>query len=154
MLLREQIERLRRDHSDPILSRAGAYLDTLTVGRYAAVQTEFDAADQAVLCAVRSTGEALPVEALSDGARDQLYLALRLATLEHQLRSAEPLPFVVDDILVQFDDARTRATLQALAAFSRRTQVLLFTHHAQVAEDARALADAGGGVYVHELAAP
>jgi len=29
--------------------------------------------------------------------------------------------------------------------------VLLFTHHAQVAEDARALADAGTGVYVHEL---
>jgi uncharacterized protein YhaN len=154
-VLRGQIEQFRARNRDPMLAAAGSYLATLSGGAFTAVETDFDDRDQSVLCAVRAGGERLRVEALSTGTRDQLYLALRLAALDNYLSGdAEPLPFVVDDILVQFDDARTRATLQALAAFSRRTQVLLFTHHAQVAEDARALADAGGGVYVHELAAP
>ena len=150
-LLREQMNRLQRDHGDPILASAGGYLRTLTGGRYVAVRSEFDDADQAVLCAVRAEGEGLRVEALSTGTRDQLYLALRLATLERHLGHGEPLPFVVDDILVQFDDERTRATLQALAEFSRHTQVLLFSHHARVAQDAAALAGSGGGVFVHDL---
>jgi uncharacterized protein YhaN len=154
-VLRDQIEQFRARNRDPILAAAGGYLATLTCGEFTAVDTDFDDKDQPVLRAVRHGGARLGVEALSTGTRDPLYLALRLAALDNYLSGdAEPLPFVVDDILVQFDDARTRATLQALAAFSRRTQVLLFTHHAQVAEDARALADAGGGVYVHELAAP
>jgi hypothetical protein len=48
---------------------------------------------------------------MSDGSRDQLYLALRLATLEQHLDQAEPMPFVVDDILIGFDDRhRHRST--------------------------------------------
>ena len=66
---------------------------------------------------------------MSLGTADQLYLALRLATLETYLDRREPLPLVVDDILIQFDNARAAATLSALAALSRRTQVLVFTHH-------------------------
>lgn len=150
-VLRDQIEQFRARNRDPILAAAGGYLCTLTGAAFSAVDTDFDDKDQPVLCAVRESGARLRVEALSTGTRDQLYLALRLATLEHHVRHGEPLPFVVDDILVQFDDARTHATLRALAQFSRHTQVLLFTHHGRVAEDARALAGEGGGVFVHEL---
>ena len=55
---------------------------------------------------------------MSLGTADQLYLALRLATLEAYLDRREPLPLVVDDILIQFDNARTSATLSALAALA------------------------------------
>ena len=48
------------------------------------------------------------VDGMSDGTRDQLYLSLRLATLEQHLSKGEPMPFVVDDILIGFDDNRTR----------------------------------------------
>jgi uncharacterized protein YhaN len=58
---------------------------------------------------------------------------------------------VADDVLVHFDDARARATLETLAQFSRRTQVLLFTHHERIARDAEALSDCGGGVFLHRL---
>jgi uncharacterized protein YhaN len=88
---------------------------------------------------------------MSTGTRDQLYLALRLATLDHYLESAEPLPFIVDDILIQFDDDRSRATLAALADFSDRTQVILFTHHERVVQEATALGNATPRVFVHEL---
>ncbi len=151
-VLADQLEQFRARHRDPILTAAGGYLATLTRGAFTAVDTELDAADEPVLCAVREGGERLRVEGLSTGTRDQLYLALRLATLDHYLSgAAEPLPFVVDDVLVQFDDERAGAALEALAHFSTRTQVLLFTHHARIAEDARALAGEGGGVFVHEL---
>jgi uncharacterized protein YhaN len=76
---------------------------------------------------------------MSSGTRDQLFLALRLATLEGYLDRSEPMPFVVDDILVNFDDERARAALELLAKLSERTQVLLFTHHGRVREQAMAL---------------
>ena len=49
------------------------------------------------------------------------------------------MPLVADDILIEFDDERTRATLDVLARFGERTQILLFSHHRHVADFARAL---------------
>ena len=52
------------------------------------------------------------------------------------VESSEPLPFIVDDILINFDDDRSRATLKTLAHFSKKNQVILFTHHRQLIDDA------------------
>ena len=150
-VLRDEIERFRREHRDPILARATGYFATLTRGSFVAVETDFDDEDQPVLVGVRPTGERLRVEAMSTGTRDQLYLALRLATLDHYLDGSEPLPFIVDDILVQFDHERARATLATLEDFSAKTQVILFTHQDGVAEQASRLPGAGTQVFVHEL---
>ena len=85
-----------------------------------------------MLKGVRPDGRLVGVEGMSDGSHDQLYLALRLASLESWLQSHEPIPFVVDDILLNFDDRRATAALAALAELSRRTQVLFFTHHRHI----------------------
>jgi uncharacterized protein YhaN len=66
---------------------------------------------------------------MSDGTCDQLYLSLRLASLENHLEAHEPMPFVIDDILINFDDSRAEATLNVQAELSRKTQVIFFTHH-------------------------
>lgn len=63
---------------------------------------------------------------MSSGTQDQLYLALRLASLEKYMKSAEPMPFIVDDVLVDFDDARSQAALGALAELAERAQVIIF----------------------------
>ena len=61
-----------------------------------------------------------------------------------------PLPLVVDDVLIHFDDARARAALAVLGELAASTQVLLFTHHARHVELAReAVAD--GRLVEHEL---
>ena len=52
---------------------------------------------------------------------------------------------------VDFDDDRSRVTLDALADFSAKTQVILFTHHERVVQEARGLKDATSQVFVHEL---
>ena len=87
---------------------------------------------------------------MSEGTCDQLYLALKLASVEHHLDHNAPIPFVVDDILVNFDDRRARAALGVLEALSRRTQVLFFTHHRHLVELAREDLDPAS-LFVHEL---
>ncbi len=71
---------------------------------------------------------------MSEGTRDQLFLALRLAGLEIHGNEHEPMPLILDDLLVHFDDARSANALRALAGFGKTTQVLLFTHHAHLME--------------------
>jgi uncharacterized protein YhaN len=77
------------------------------------------------------------VEGMSDGTADQLYLALRLAALESHVVASEPLPLILDDILVNFDDHRAKATLKVLGEFSKKTQVVYFTHHAHLLDLAK-----------------
>lgn len=139
-ILRTSIERYRQKSQGPVLGRASDLFSRLTLGSFEGLRDDYDANDQPVLVGVRPGGAVVHVEGMSLGTADQLYLALRLATLETLLDRDEPLPLIVDDILIQFDDARARATLEVLAEFSRRTQVLLFTHHEHLTRLARAVA--------------
>ncbi|MBP0649956.1 hypothetical protein J8J40_23205, partial [Mycobacterium tuberculosis] len=74
----------------------------------------------------------------SEGTRDQLFLALRLAYLESFAANAEAPPFIGDDLFASFDDARTRHGLAALAEIGATVQPILFTHHGHVADMAAA----------------
>jgi chromosome segregation protein len=91
-----------------------------------------------VVVALRPDGTACPADRLSEGARDQLYLALRLAAISGLAEQTEPLPFIADDLLASFDDSRAQATLRVLAGFSAVTQTILFTHHGHIADMADA----------------
>ena len=128
-LLRAAMEKLREERQDPLILRAGELFATATAGAFAGVDTDVDAAGVPVVVGRRSGGEEVPVKLMSDGVRDQLYLAFRIASIEHYAEAAEPLPFIADDLLVHFDDDRGAAALGLLAELGRTTQVLLFTHH-------------------------
>jgi len=133
-VLRKAIERYRDRHQGPILARLGRLFAHLTAGSFAGVILEEDETNpsgQGVLKGLRPgpNGEQVPVEGMSEGTADALYLAVRLATLETYLDTNEPMPFIVDDILVHFDDARASAALQVMRELSKKTQVLFFTHH-------------------------
>jgi uncharacterized protein YhaN len=136
-ILRRQIERYRRENQDPVLHRASALFSALTLQSFSGIVTDFREEDEPILLGIRPSGEEVEVSGMSEGARDQLYLALRVATLERQMQLGEPLPFVVDDVLVSFDDARARAALSVLSELCARTQVLFFTHHSHLVELAR-----------------
>lgn len=137
VLLEQEIERFREAHQGPVLQRVGELFPRLTDGRYQRVRAEPDDDGRPQLLVSREAGEWLDVAALSDGTRDQLFLALKVATLERQARADEPFPLVVDDVLVHFDDRRTALALEVLGELAEATQVLLFTHHERVAELAR-----------------
>jgi uncharacterized protein YhaN len=149
-VLRAEIERYRAANQDPLLAIASDLFRDLTLGSFAGLRADIDENDRPVLLGLRPAGERVRVEGMSSGTRDQLYLALRLASLSWRARSTEPMPFIVDDILINFDEMRSQATLKALAGMVDRTQVVLFTHQAHIAELARAL-DQTDRVFVHGL---
>jgi hypothetical protein len=150
-LLEEQITAYRSAHQGPLLARAGALFAALTLQRYVGLDTDTDARGTPTLYARRANDTLLDVGVLSTGTRDQLYLALRLAALEQVIARRGPLPLVLDDLFVHFDDDRTDAGLRVLDQVSAQTQVLLFTHHSRVAEQALE-AIPGGRVHVAHLA--
>jgi uncharacterized protein YhaN len=145
------MERFREKSQGPILKKASGYFSRITCGSFEGLRADQDADGSPVLVGVRRGGrEIVPVEGMSDGTADQLYLALRLAGLEHYLDANEALPFIVDDILIKFDNDRAAAALQALAELSKKTQVIFFTHHRHLPEMAQKLIDPELLV-VHEL---
>ncbi len=135
-------EMYRTRNQDTLLHRAGAFFKTLTAGAFSGIDIDNEEGSD-VLIAVRSaanrTDARVHVSGLSDGTRDQLFLALRLAGIEHHLKDREPMPLIVDDVLINFDDVRARATLNCLAELAKKTQVILFTHHRHLVEIARTL---------------
>ena len=149
-LLRQQMEAYRRQNQGPVLLRASEIFARLTNGSFAGLRDELNDKGNPILLGIRPSNLEVPVEGMSEGTLDQLYLALRLATLEQQLNRTEPMPFVVDDILIGFDDERTATCLRVLADLAAQTQVLLFTHHSRVVELADAL-DPAADVYIHKL---
>jgi uncharacterized protein YhaN len=136
-ILAQSIERYRASHQNPVLERAAGYFQTMTGGAFAGMQADFNEQGEPVLKAVRPAGTRLGVHELSDGSRDQLFLALRLGALARYVDQNGPLPFIVDDVLVHFDDERARAALAALGDLARRTQIVFFTHHQHLVALAR-----------------
>ena len=62
---------------------------------------------------------------------------MRLASLERYLEANGPMPLVIDDIPVNFDDDRSEACLRVLAEISKKTQVIYFTPHKYIPNLAR-----------------
>jgi uncharacterized protein YhaN len=142
-LLKQAIDGLRQERQDPLIARASELFRLATRGSFVGIATDVDDHGNPVVVGKRAGGEQVQVNLMSDGARDQLFLAFRLASIEHYCAVAEPLPFIADDLLVHFDDDRSAETLALLAMFGRITQVLLFTHHRSVRDAAASLATQG-----------
>lgn len=127
-VLAQVIDTYQKRNQGPLIEQASKRYAAITGGRYSGVVIDYDEEKQ-ILKAVCADGERLSMEQLSTGRRDQLFLALRLAAIEGHLDKREPLPIIIDDILIQFDDAAAAATFKVLADLSKRTQVLFLTHH-------------------------
>ncbi|MGD9126316.1 MAG: AAA family ATPase [Planctomycetia bacterium] len=112
------------------LKEASDYLCRLTNGRYTRIWTPFG---EDVLRVDDAMGNVLPVDVLSRGTREQLFLALRLALVRSYAERGVTLPLVLDDVLVNFDAPRAKAAADVLNEFTRQGhQVFIFTCHDHV----------------------
>jgi len=127
-LLRRAVERYRETQQGPMLVNASKHFKRLTLGSFERLTVDFDQ-DPPKLEGKRADGPAVPVSGMSDGTRDQLFLALRLAGLEMQLASGHGMPFIGDDLFINFDDGRSEAGLACLGELAKQTQVIFLTHH-------------------------
>lgn len=137
MLLQWAIDRYRREKQAPLLRRAGELFSRLTGGSFKSLQVNYDEQDQPHLTGVRPDREIVHVPGMSRGTEDQLYLALRVASIEDYLDRADALPFVADDLFINFDNDRAGAGFKVLGELSKKTQVLFFTHHFHLLDVAR-----------------
>jgi hypothetical protein len=142
-MLNASMESYREQQADPVMTRAGELFSLLTGGRFTRLVQDYGGDDELQLLAERAGGERVPLDGLSEGTGDQLYLALRLAFLEDYSARNEPAPLVVDDIFQTFDDERTASGLSALAGTADRFQTILFTHEMSVVDIARQELGAG-----------
>ena len=69
------------------------------------------------------------VQEMSRGTLEQLYLAMRFGLIEEYESRSEPLPAVLDDVFVNFDDDRDQRLIQILNRFSKERQVIVLTCH-------------------------
>ena len=150
VLLSREIERYRCENQGPILVEANRLFPSLTRGSFIALKPDYGDGDEATLVGIRANGKPVRVEGMSDGTLDQLHLALRLATLGRHMQTHEPMPLILDDVLINFDDRRAKATLEALGEMASRTQVIFLTHHPRLCELAAAVVK-GTDLFVHEL---
>lgn len=147
-VLRKSIENYRKRHQAPLLSRASELFKYLTLNSFVGLEVAYNQKDQAIILGSRANGTGVETSFMSDGSRDQLYFALRLASIELYLQLNPALPLVLDDILINFDDLRAKASLDLLAKLSHKTQILFFTHHQRLVELAQ---NSGHPLYLHEL---
>lgn len=121
----EQANIILKNRFSPALgARAAEIFSALTDGRYDKVLLSQDMALSA-----EQSGDPMSrsIRLLSQGAADQLYLAVRLAICGMVLPEEKHVPLILDDALVSFDNRRLRAALDVLLAESERRQILLFT---------------------------
>lgn len=130
------LTRYRQANKAPMLAAAGRFFARMTGGRYPELITQpGDKGD--VLVARENTGALKTVDALSEGTRHQLFLALRMAGYLELARGRQAPPLILDDILSSSDERRTGAMLEALADLAAEVQVIVLTHHEFVLEIAR-----------------
>ena len=149
-LVREADRRFREEHQMDVIRRAGRHLRTITGGRYEEILLSHDDPSEAVLLRGPGYPHALPVEEpVSTGTREQLYLSLRLAVVDHLDREEDRLPLFLDETFVNWDRERRERGLELLREVSRERQVFVFTCHEELADDL-----AGEGARVLSLEGP
>lgn len=149
LLLKWAGQRYAMDKQRPLIERGSLLMNQLTGGSFERLTGEFDDRDELQIMGVRPDGGRVAPHGMSEGSRDQLYLALRIAAIEDYLARATPLPVVADDLFINFDDDRAMAGLDALAGLAEQTQVLFFTHHQHLRDMAGARL--GPRVRTHDL---
>lgn len=137
----------RNTHRSEMLNRASDAFHTMTRGRYDRLVAQPDGT-QEVLAAISDSGASLLADHLSEGTREQLYLALRIAGYHEFIRQKGPVPFIADDIMESFDDDRAGAAFRLLADMACHGQVIYLTHHAHMRDLAKAHCP---DVTVHDL---
>ncbi|KQT48165.1 hypothetical protein ASG47_07280 [Devosia sp. Leaf420] len=138
----------RDQHRSAMMDKASQAFSLMTRGHYSGLATQ-PSKNGEVLIAIQKDGPSKVADALSKGARFQLYLALRLAGYYEFAQARAPVPFIADDIMETFDHVRSEEVFRLFGEMATVGQVIYLTHHRHLCEIAQAVVPE---VRVHELA--
>lgn len=131
-LMEEVCQTFENERQPETLREASSYLSQLTDGKYVRVWTPLG---RNQLRIDDSTGDSLPLEVLSRGTREAVFIALRLSLASAYARRGVMLPLVLDDVLVNFDGDRAYHAARTLKTFAELGhQVMMFTCHQHIVD--------------------
>lgn len=132
-MLKEARMIFEKERQPEIIKAASNIFAQITNGKWKGISLNLENSSLVIL---PPDGEPVPPEALSRGAQEQAYLALRLAYIENHAKSFESLPVIMDEILVNFDPDRARRCAETFAKMTEtgNQQILYFTCQPHVVE--------------------
>lgn len=113
-----------REKQPEVIRNAARVFDRITGGQYLAIRVALDTRQVSVYDQAEASKQ---IAQLSRGTREQLLISLRMGFIEAYEQRSEPLPVVIDEVLVNFDPARAQQSAQILQEFARERQLLVFT---------------------------
>ncbi|MDZ4848858.1 MAG: AAA family ATPase [Pirellulaceae bacterium] len=129
-LLEKVCEIYETERQPETLREASAFLKQLTDGKYTRVWTPLG---KNALQIDNEKQQSLPLDVLSRGTREAVFIALRLSLAAAYARRGVTLPLVLDDVLVNFDIARAHSAARVLRDFSALGhQSIMFTCHEHI----------------------
>ncbi|MER9312230.1 AAA family ATPase [Mesorhizobium australicum] len=137
----------RERHRSGMMERASDAFALMTRGQYSGLTTQPVKGGE-VLIALLRDGQSKVADALSKGARFQLYLALRLAGYYEFAQFRPSVPFIADDIMETFDHFRSEEVFRLFGEMASAGQVIYLTHHRHLCEIAKTVVPS---VTIHEL---
>lgn len=111
---------------------ASQYITGITGGIYDSMSI-----DENLNVFLNTKAKLVPLENVSSGTMDQVYLALRLAAAKLLQGSGSGFPLIFDDSFTQYDDERLKTALEWLAS-AYGGQIIIFTCHRREAQMLRA----------------
>ncbi|NLK19773.1 MAG: hypothetical protein GX310_08270, partial [Synergistaceae bacterium] len=122
-------EKHERERQPEVIRRAGKYLARMTGNRYALLSSGGRQGLSVVLEDNDPARKRKDEVKWSSGLADQVYLSMRLALAAMWGEHSEPLPLILDDLLVRFDENRRQGAAEAVMEAALQNQVMLFTCH-------------------------
>lgn len=130
-LIDQARQKFEREQQPRVLRDAGDFFRTITCNRYSELVAPLE---KNTIEVITPANERKSVEVLSRGTAEQLYLSIRFGYIRNRAATNEPLPVIMDDILVNFDPHRARLAAEAIVDLSASHQILYFTCHPQTIE--------------------
>ncbi len=129
-MLKTVYKKYEKERQPETLKEASQFLERMTSGKYCRIWTPLS---EDILLLDDRDGRSAPIDLLSRGTREQLFLSLRLAMIASYATRGVKMPLILDDVLVNFDAERSAAAAQVLIDFARSGhQTLVFTCHEHI----------------------
>ncbi len=119
-------KKYEKNRQPVVIQEAQEFFSIITEGVYRSIVKPMDEED---LIIENTKAETKRLAEMSRGTKEQLYLAMRLGLIKEYERRSEPLPILMDDVFVNFDDDRRQQLAKALKKFSKKRQIIVLTCH-------------------------
>lgn len=120
-----------KERQPSVIRAAEKIFTQITQGSYTRIFKPLESDD---IFIVDGNERAKGILEMSRGTREQLYLAMRFGLIEEYEARSEPLPIIMDDIFVNFDDDRNNQMIDRVRSFAESRQVILLTCHKRTLE--------------------